>query len=135
MTVLERVQHNPLVDKTEYHEICKQLHDEAGFDLLISLTAVDRGEALEVVVHLARSNDLQRAVVKALVDLNEPSLPSLCSLWPAANWHERECFDLFGITFTGHPNLKRILLREDFSGHPLRKNFQAVVDSVQKGVQ
>ncbi|NLY56539.1 MAG: NADH-quinone oxidoreductase subunit C [Firmicutes bacterium] len=132
MSVLEQVRQNPVVDKSEYYACLEQLRNE-GFDLLISLTAVDRGDSLEVVVHLARSTDLERVVVKAPVDSSEPAIPSLCSLWPAANWHERECYDLFGITFLGHPNLKRILLKEDFSGHPLRKNFTAARDGAAKG--
>lgn len=122
-----------LTEIENYFVTCQQLRDEDGFDLLISLTAVDRKDFLEVVVHLARSTDMSREIVKTVVSGEGPMVvPSITPIWPGADWHERECYDLFGIKFQGHPNLKRILLKEDFDGYPLRKDFQPVEITSQR---
>lgn len=98
------------------------------FNFLMDLTAVDylgRTDAsrFEVVVHLYSLHSNQRLRVKVLIDEKNPSLDSLTGLWPAANWYEREVWDMFGISFNGHPSLKRILMYEEFVGHPLRKDY------------
>lgn len=96
---------------------------EMGFDRLGMVTAVDRGEEFEVVYRL-QSRDLRAGMfLKALVPRSDPRVPSMCDLWPAADWQEREVYDLFGIVFEGHPDLRRILLPDDWQGHPLRKDY------------
>lgn len=96
---------------------------ELKFDFLIFVTAVDRIDYLEVV-YRARSMEFGHEIMfKVIVPVDNPEVPSLTSVWPAANWDEREIYDLFGIVFTGHPNLRRILLPDDFEGHPLRKSY------------
>ena len=97
---------------------------EIGFDRLGFVTAVDRDEYF-VLVYRLHSRSLTTAVfLKTRVPREEPRVDSVCDVWPAANWHEREVFDLFGIDFTGHPDLRRILLPEEWVGHPLRKDYE-----------
>lgn len=97
--------------------------EEIGFDRLGLVTAVDWGTEFELVYRLA-SRSLSAAVfLKARIAREDPVVASLCGIWPAANWHEREVFDLFGIRFEGHPDLRRILLPEEWEGFPLRKDY------------
>ena len=98
---------------------------ELRFDFLSSVTAVHwpkRERPFEVVHHLYSTTKRQRLAVK--IDLAEgEEAPTATGVWPAANWHEREVFDLFGIRFTGHPDMTRILMPDDWVGHPLRKEY------------
>jgi len=96
---------------------------ELGFDRLGMVTAVDR-EKFMVLVYRLQSRSLSAGLfVKAKVPFDAPVAPSMYDVWPAADWQEREVYDLFGIVFTGHPNLQRIMLPEEFVGHPLRKSY------------
>lgn len=96
---------------------------EIGFDRLGMVTAVDREEFF-VVVYRLQSRALSSAVfLKTKAPRDDARVDSLVDVWPAANWQEREVFDLFGIVFDGHPDLRRILLPDDFEGHPLRKDY------------
>ena len=100
--------------------------DEAcAFDFLTDVTAVhwpSRPLPFEVVYHLYSFPRNARLRVKCHAG-NEPEVPSVVELWPTANWLERECYDMFGVVFTGHPDLTRILMTEDYEGWPLRKEF------------
>jgi len=78
---------------------------------------------LGVVYHLFSFRHRHRVALKVLVPREDPRVPTVTHLWPAANWHEREAFDLFGIIFDGHPDLRRILLPDDWEGYPLRKDY------------
>ena len=109
--------------------VLKYLRDEFAFDLLMDITAIDWDSAsprFTVVYHLLSSS---RAGTYVRVATNcggtdaEPTAPSVVSLWPGANWHERECFDMFGIKFEGHPDLRRILMWDGYPYYPLRKEF------------
>lgn len=106
---------------------CLALRDEFGYDMLIDVTAVDwdadhpRFTGMYHFLSLSKHQYL-RVAVDCADDVN-PSLPSLSHLYPAANWHERETFDLMGIRYEGHPDLRRILMWEDYPYHPLRKDF------------
>ena len=96
------------------------------FDVLIDITAVDhpgRSPRFEVVYHLLSIARKDRLRIKVGAEASEPILASITPLWGSANWLEREVWDMFGIRFSGHPNLKRILLYEEFQGHPLRKDY------------
>jgi len=77
----------------------------------------------EVNYHLLSLDRRERLRLKLRVAGNDPTVPSVTSIWPTANWHERENFDLFGIHFEGHPDLRRILMPDDWEGHPLRKDY------------
>lgn len=108
-------------------EVATFLRDEAGFDYLANLTSVDWPERFEVVYHLysIKNGAAQPFVLKVyLPDKENPEVPSVVGIWPTANYQEREVYDLMGIRFPGHPNLKRIMLWEGFPGHPLRKDFE-----------
>jgi NADH-quinone oxidoreductase subunit C len=106
---------------------CTFLRDTPGleFDFLTDLTAVDyptRPKRFDVVLHLYSMTQNHLIRVKAAVAENE-TIPTVSGVWKAANWEEREAFDMFGIVFEGHPDLRRILLAEDWEGYPLRKDY------------
>jgi NADH-quinone oxidoreductase subunit C len=98
---------------------------EFGWNVIEDYTARDLGGAFELVLHLVSSSDVrQRLTVKAPVSRDAAQAPSLAGRFGCAEWYEREIFDLFGIRFSGHPDLRRILLPDDWTGHPLRKDYQ-----------
>ncbi len=98
---------------------------EMEFDFLMCLSGVDNGKGiLGVVYHLYSMTNRHKITVKIDIPVAEPAVPSVSSVWAGADWHEREAFDMFGMTFTGHPDHRRILLPEDYPGHPLRKDFK-----------
>jgi NADH-quinone oxidoreductase subunit C len=104
------------------------LRDDAGhaYTALIDVTAVDRSPTegvIEVVYVLRAPERRAKIVVKTKVPSDDPHLPTVTSLWKAADWAEREVYDMFGVRFDGHPNLKRILMYEPFDGYPLRKSY------------
>ena len=101
-------------------------HDaELSFDWLACLSGVDYAAdaKLCVVYDLFSFERRHRLAVKVYMPREKATIPSVCDLWPAANWHEREAFDLLGIEFTGHPDLRRILCADDWVGYPLRKDY------------
>jgi len=109
------------------YPVLQYLKEEAdlSFDNLICVSGVDYPDRLEVVYHLFSYQHLHHVTLKtSLKDKTQPKLRSACDLWKAANWLEREVFDMFGITFQGHPDLKRILLPDDWEGYPLRKDYK-----------
>ncbi len=105
-----------------------KLFKDNGFNFLADMTAIDNltlggFERFSVVYHLLSHETKERVTVKAYVPENQPELPSAESLWKTADWQEREIYDLFGISFKGHPNLTRIMNPDDYKGHPLRKDY------------
>lgn len=116
------------VSAGEVVAVLRYLRDEFAFDMLVDLTAIDWAEGASprftVVYHLLATarGDYLRIAANCPSDA-EPAVPSVVSLWPGANWHERECFDMFGIKFDGHPDLRRILMWDGYPYHPLRKEF------------
>jgi NADH-quinone oxidoreductase subunit C len=103
---------------------------DLAFDYLECVTGVDYPDdkKIHVVYHLFSYVHKHRAVVKVLLDREDPSMPTLVNVWSSANWQERECFDLFGVLFEGHPDLRRLLLPDDWEGHPMRKDFEEKED-------
>jgi NADH-quinone oxidoreductase subunit C len=116
-----------------WHEVCRYLRDAppAQMNMLVDLTAVDfpdRDPRFEVVAHLYSLHHGHRLRLKTRVGDRtgeDVSVDSLSDLWGSANWMERECWDMFGIRFVGHPDLRRILLYPEFVGHPLRRDYPA----------
>jgi NADH-quinone oxidoreductase subunit C len=96
---------------------------ELGFDYLDMIAAADYGSYFEIVYSFVSLEHTQHFMLKTRLDRETPVLPSLCGLWRGADFQEREIFDLFGIYFEGHANLRRIAMWEGFEGHPLRKDF------------
>lgn len=119
-----------IIEASQIESVCLLLrdHDQTFFDMLSCLTGVDNGlesGTMEVIYHLNSIPFQLQLALKVVLPREAPVLPSVVSIWKTANWHEREAFDLFGIRFTNHPDLRRILLPEDWEGHPLRKDYQA----------
>ena len=99
---------------------------DGGFAMFIDLCAVDylrRDPRFEVVVTLLSLDDPERLRIRVPVPASDPAVPSITGVYPGANFYEREAYDLFGIDFPGHPDLTRILLPDDWTGHPLRKDY------------
>lgn len=114
-------------EAARWPEVASCLRDESelGFTFLQNLTAVDwiKEDKIELVYHLWSYAQRHGCVVKVDVPRGKPELPSVATVWRAAEWYEREQFDLLGVVFTGHPDLRRLLLPEDWPGHPMRKDY------------
>ncbi len=108
-------------------EVCRFLHD-SGFDHLSLISGTDRVEWLEVIYHIWSYTRKENVVLKVKLDRDKPVVDSVASVWRGANWMERETYDLVGIRFNGHPNLRRILLPDPWEGHPLRRDYDMSVD-------
>ena len=104
-----------------------QAAKDAGFEVCVDVTAVDwfrdRRPRYDVVANLLSHEHRLRLRIMAGVERQDPTIPSITPIWPGASFHEREVYDMFGITFDGHPDLTRILMPDDWEGHPLRKDF------------
>jgi NADH/F420H2 dehydrogenase subunit C len=114
------------VDSTNLVAVCRFLRDQLGFDLLSSISGVDMLDHLETVYHVRSTTRGQLLQIKVRLDHERPEVSSVVSVWPTANWLERETYDMYGIHFTGHPDLRRMLLDDDFEGFPLLKSFHQV---------
>ncbi|MGH7322315.1 MAG: NADH-quinone oxidoreductase subunit C [Candidatus Rokuibacteriota bacterium] len=123
-----------VVERVALPEVLRFCRDDPalGFDMLMDLTAVDyltfpgreAGARFEVVYHLYSTAANHRVRLKVPVEEDDPVAPTAVPIWAAANWFEREVWDMFGIRFDGHPDLRRLLLYEEFVGHPLRKDYR-----------
>jgi NADH-quinone oxidoreductase subunit C len=117
------------IKREQIVEVCKYLRDEPSlqFNLLSDLTGLDRGvdeePRFEVVYQIRSLPHRLRLRLKVRVEDEDCHAPTVSEVWKTANWHERETFDLFGIHFDGHPDLRKILTPDDLEGHPLRKDF------------
>ena len=110
----------------EYKKLVESLHSE-NYEMMVDLTVVDwfrkKEPRFEIVVQFLSISKNQRKTIKVFVDDEELSIPSITDIYPSANFYEREAFDMFGINFLEHPDLTRILMPDDWNGHPLRKNY------------
>jgi NADH-quinone oxidoreductase subunit C len=115
------------VAEQSFYEVMKTLQgdEDCGFDMLTDVVGIDRmprAPRFDLLYLLLSSKDFTRLIVRLETD-EEQEVPSVSSIWHSANWGEREVFDLLGISFSNHPDLRRILTWENFEGHPLRKDF------------
>ena len=108
-------------------DVCSFLKADHGFDMLADLCGADRGPEddprFEVNYHLFSTTHYNRLRLKVLLSEDAPNVETVTTLWKTADWHERETYDLLGVIFDGHPDLRRILLPSDFDGHALRKDY------------
>jgi len=128
-----RGDHTAVVPREAVLEALRFCREDAAlaFDLLVDVTAVDYlrfpgredGPRFEVVYHLYSTAHNHRVRLKVRLEQDDARIPTACGLWPIANWLEREVWDMFGVRFEGHPDLRRLLLYEEFVGHPLRKDY------------
>ena len=128
-----RGDHMAVIERGALLDVLRHCRDDAalGFDMLADLTAVDYskfpgredGPRFEVVYHLYATAHNHRVRLKVRVEEDDARVPTACALWPIADWLEREVWDMFGVRFEGHPDLRRLLLYEEFVGHPLRKDY------------
>ncbi len=116
------------IDRADLVPVCRFLKEKAGYTFLGCISAVDWKDHFESVYHIENFATGCVVQVNARIPHDDPKIASVCDLWNAANYHEREAWDLMGIVYEGHPNLTRILLPEDFKFHPLRKDFPQEVD-------
>jgi NADH-quinone oxidoreductase subunit C len=135
-TVLEACRPYAVIAAAQWHEVALFLRDdpELGFDFLNCISAIDllAEDQLGCVYDLTAfpapsATELMKIrhafAVRVVCERSNPEIPSVADVWPAAEWHEREAFDMMGIRFAGHPELTRILCPEDWEGHPLRKDY------------
>jgi NADH-quinone oxidoreductase subunit C len=118
-----------LIPKGELFSVCEVLHRENDFffDQLSNVTGIDNGpqaNTMEVIYHLYSIPFNHFLALKVVLPRENPEIESLSGIWKAANWLEREVYDMFGIRFNNHPDLRRILMPNDWVGHPLRKDYQ-----------
>lgn len=114
------------IDRIYLVAVCRFLRDQLGFDLLSCISGADMLDHLESVYHVRSLTRGQLLQLKVRLDHEKPEVESVVSVWPTANWLERETYDMYGIRYEGHPDLRRMLLDDDFVGYPLLKSFQPV---------
>lgn len=124
-----------VIKKEKLVEICKFLRDDSDlkFDHLADVSGVDfleRAPRFDISYHMYSIPKNHRLRIKLKIEENE-AIPSVTSVWSTANWHEREIFDMFGLKFEGHPDLRRILMADDWVGHPLRRDYPLGYEEVQ----
>ncbi len=120
---------NPVIIETtpeEYKDLINSIKND-GFEMMVDLTIVDwfrkKEPRFEVVVQFLSTSQNLRKTIKVFVKDEDLTLPSITEIYPSANFYEREAYDMFGIIFENHPDLTRILMPDDWEGHPLRKNY------------
>ena len=124
--VLEETKNGVVVAQASAGELALYLRDQQGYDYCSMVTGIDWPQYIEVVYYLYGVAQPKDALILRirLTDKTDPRMPSLTPVWPGADFQEREVYDLMGVRFDGHPNLRRILLWEGFNGHPLRKDWK-----------
>ena len=124
-TDLEGLEQSVTIDVNSIADVCNYLKTESElqFTSLMCLSGVDYEDKMEVVYHLHSLLYNHKVTLKVELSRDNPKLPSVSGVWKAANWHEREAYDMYGIVFDDHPDLRRILLPDDWEGFPLRKDY------------
>ena len=121
------------VEPAQWRELALQLRNDATlqFDYLFCLTCVDWKTHLGMVYHFTSTSLQHTLVVKSTVDRENPEIETVSDIWRTAEFHEREVYDLFGVKFLHHPDLRRLLLTDDFNGFPLRKDFEDPINMIK----
>src|SRR6478752_3484221 len=121
------------VDGSKWKTIAQQLRSNEGFefDYLFCLTCIDWKTHLTMVYHMSSTTHRQTIVIKANLNRDNPEIETVCDIWRTAEFHERECFELFGVKFLNHPDLRRLILTDDFEGYPLRKDFEDPINMIK----
>jgi NADH-quinone oxidoreductase subunit C len=114
------------IRREEIEAVARFVKETLGYRLPACASGVDRIEQLEAVYHLQSLQTNTLLGLKVKLSKEDPRMPTLTTVWKGVDWHEREMFDLLGIVFEGHPDLRRILLPDDWEGHPLRKDYTAI---------
>ena len=122
-----------IVTAADFPAVLRALKEKEGFDRLGNLTAVDWKDHIEMVYHLYNMEENVKLEVKAALDSAAPLIESATALYPGTEFEEREVYDLMGVEFFGHPDLRRILMPDDYPAHPLRKDFVAPVPKMEGG--
>jgi NADH:ubiquinone oxidoreductase subunit C len=121
------------VDGSNWKTIAQQLwsNEDFKFDYLFCVTCVDWRTHLTMVYHLTSTIYRHTLVIKAKLDRNNPSIETVSDIWRTAEFHEREVYELFGVKFLRHPDLRRLILTDDFEGYPLRKDFEDPINMIK----
>lgn len=123
---------NVAIDAQSWKSLATSLrHSSFEFDYLFCLTCVDWKTHLTMVYHLSSTTYRHSIVLKAQLDRNSPQIETVSDVWRTAEFHEREVFELFGVKFLNHPDLRKLILTDDFEGYPLRKDFQDPVNMIK----
>jgi NADH-quinone oxidoreductase subunit C len=122
-----------VIDPAGWKGLARELRSTQGlvFDYLFCVTAVDWRTHFTMVYHLTSTIHRHTVVVKVKLDHDLPAIPTVSDIWRTAEFHEREAFDLFGVVFTGHPDLRRLFMTDDWKGWPLRKDYEDPVNMIK----
>src|SRR6185436_96897 len=121
------------IPSTEWKPFAEKIRYDATlhFDYLFCVTAVDWKTHFTMVYHLTSTSFRHSIIVKCKLDREKPEIETVCDIWRTAEFHEREAYDLFGVIFLHHPDLRRLLLTDDFEGYPLRKDFEDPINMIK----
>jgi NADH-quinone oxidoreductase subunit C len=124
---------NVTVEPHTFRPFMEQMRLAPGFnfDYLFCLTCVDYPTYMTMVYHLTSTTSKNTLVVKVKLERSKPSIETVCDIWRTAEFHEREVFDLFGVHFSNHPDLRRLMLTDDWVGHPLRKDYDDPINMIK----
>jgi NADH:ubiquinone oxidoreductase subunit C len=123
---------NVQVDAKNWKELASELRSgNLHFDYLFCLTCIDWKTHLTVVYHLSSTTHRHTIVVKSILDRTNPEIATVSDIWRTAEFHEREVFELFGVNFLNHPDLRKLILTDDFEGYPLRKDFEDPINMIK----
>jgi NADH:ubiquinone oxidoreductase subunit C len=124
---------NVLIEVDQFLQFVKSLKEESSlyFDFLFCLTCIDWKTHLSVVYHFTSTQFRHNLVVKVKLNREQPEIETLSHLWRTAEFHEREVFELFGVQFLHHPDLRKLILTDDFIGYPLRKDFEDPINMIK----
>ncbi|CAN5217536.1 hypothetical protein BH11BAC6_BH11BAC6_05280 [soil metagenome] len=122
-----------LVEPSAWKNIAEELrkNNDLDFDFLFCISCVDWKTHLTMVYHLTSTTYRHTIVVKSKLDRNDPQIETVSDIWRTAEFHEREAYDLFGVRFIGHPDLRRLFLTDDYVGFPLRKDFEDPINMIK----